>query len=89
MNGAPGIYSARWAGPDKNFARAFEQIEAALAVNDADLARSYLDLAVDRGIEIPKEMAERVNKAVEYANSTSAHAESFARGLIKIGRAHV
>ena len=61
---------------------AVREIEAALAVNDADLARSYLDLAVDRGIEIPKEMAERVKKAVEYANSTSAHAESFARGLI-------
>jgi hypothetical protein len=61
---------------------AVREIDAALAANDADLAKSYLDLATDRGIEIPKEMAERVNKAVEYANSTAAHAESFARGLL-------
>jgi XTP/dITP diphosphohydrolase len=27
LDGAPGIYSARWAGPDKNFSRAMETIE--------------------------------------------------------------
>jgi XTP/dITP diphosphohydrolase len=27
LDGAPGIYSARWAGPDKDFARAMEMIE--------------------------------------------------------------
>ncbi len=27
LGGAPGIYSARWAGPDKNFRRAMEAIE--------------------------------------------------------------
>jgi XTP/dITP diphosphohydrolase len=27
LDGAPGIYSARWAGPDKNFQRAMETIE--------------------------------------------------------------
>jgi XTP/dITP diphosphohydrolase len=31
LDGAPGIYSARWAGPDKNFATAMEKVEAALA----------------------------------------------------------
>ena len=30
LGGAPGIYSARWAGPDKNFSRAMETIEAKL-----------------------------------------------------------
>jgi XTP/dITP diphosphohydrolase len=30
LNGAPGIYSARWAGPDKNFPRAMEIIEQKL-----------------------------------------------------------
>ena len=30
LEGAPGIYSARWAGPDKNFARAMETIEQKL-----------------------------------------------------------
>ena len=27
LNGAPGIYSARWAGPDKNFAAAMGRVE--------------------------------------------------------------
>lgn len=36
IGGAPGIYSARWAGPDKNFTHAFEQIESALADNAPD-----------------------------------------------------
>jgi XTP/dITP diphosphohydrolase len=30
LDGAPGIYSARWAGPDKDFARAMEMIEQKL-----------------------------------------------------------
>jgi XTP/dITP diphosphohydrolase len=35
LDGAPGIYSARWAGPDKNFAHAMEKVEAALRERDA------------------------------------------------------
>ncbi|MDH5749094.1 MAG: RdgB/HAM1 family non-canonical purine NTP pyrophosphatase [Rhodospirillales bacterium] len=30
LGGEPGIYSARWAGPDKNFTAAMEKVEAAL-----------------------------------------------------------
>jgi XTP/dITP diphosphohydrolase len=30
LDGAPGIYSARWAGPDKNFRRAMETVEQKL-----------------------------------------------------------
>jgi XTP/dITP diphosphohydrolase len=30
LNGAPGIYSARWAGPDKNFAAAIGRVEREL-----------------------------------------------------------
>lgn len=30
LDGAPGIHSARWAGPDKNFPRAMEAVEAHL-----------------------------------------------------------
>ena len=30
LNGAPGIYSARWAGPDKNFAEAMARVEREL-----------------------------------------------------------
>jgi XTP/dITP diphosphohydrolase len=31
LGGAPGIHSARWAGPDKNFARAMQSIEQKLS----------------------------------------------------------
>jgi XTP/dITP diphosphohydrolase len=31
LDGAPGIYSARWAGPDKDFSVAMEKVERALA----------------------------------------------------------
>jgi XTP/dITP diphosphohydrolase len=35
LGNAPGIYSARWAGPTKNFALAMERIEAELRERDA------------------------------------------------------
>ncbi|MHB2166557.1 RdgB/HAM1 family non-canonical purine NTP pyrophosphatase [Alsobacter sp. R-9] len=35
LDGAPGIYSARWAGPSKDFAQAMEKVEAALRERDA------------------------------------------------------
>jgi len=35
LDGAPGIYSARWAGPDKNFPRAMETIEQKLGERGA------------------------------------------------------
>lgn len=35
LDGAPGIFSARWAGPDKNFRRAMETIEVKLHQNGA------------------------------------------------------
>jgi XTP/dITP diphosphohydrolase len=35
LGGAPGIHSARWAGPDKNFRRAMEKVEADVAGHSA------------------------------------------------------
>jgi len=35
LDGAPGIYSARWAGPSKDFKHAMEKVEAALRERDA------------------------------------------------------
>jgi XTP/dITP diphosphohydrolase len=37
LDRAPGIYSARWAGPDKNFRHAMEMIERKLQERDANL----------------------------------------------------
>jgi hypothetical protein len=73
---------------DRALTRAFDadvasrEIEAALKANDADLAKSFLDLASDRSVPVPPELAKRVDAAVEQAGSASATAESFARGLI-------
>lgn len=63
-------------------ALAVREIEAALAGNDADLARSFLELARDRKVEIPAALAAKVDAAAEAANSAAAHIESFARGLV-------
>src|SRR6202021_1927792 len=38
LGGAPGIHSARWAGPDKNFGRAMEIIEEKLLQGSATTA---------------------------------------------------
>lgn len=40
LDGDPGLYSARWAGPDKDFAVAMRAVEAALAARGPDAARS-------------------------------------------------
>lgn len=58
------------------------EIEAALAANDADLAKSFVDLAQDRGVAVDPALAERVTAAVAEANSTSHMAETFARGFV-------
>ncbi len=39
LDGAPGVYSARWAGPDKDFHRAMEKIEGMLRERDAFTAQ--------------------------------------------------
>jgi len=62
--------------------RVVTEIDAALAGNDADLAKSFLDLARERGIAVPAELAAKVEAAVAQANSATAVAQSFARGLI-------
>jgi XTP/dITP diphosphohydrolase len=40
LNGAPGIYSARWAGPTKNFAAAMEKIRGELAAKQLETSRA-------------------------------------------------
>ncbi len=46
LGGDPGIRSARWAGPDKDFARAMEKVEAALAGKDDRSAHFACALAL-------------------------------------------
>jgi hypothetical protein len=61
---------------------AAREIEAALAAKDADLAKSFLDLARDRDIAVASALGDKVAVAVAEAASVSHAADSFARGLI-------
>lgn len=59
-----------------------ENIEAALAANDADLANSFVDLARAKNIPVTDELSKRVGDAVAEAGSTAHFAKGFASGLV-------
>jgi hypothetical protein len=59
-----------------------DQIEAALAAGDADLADSFVVLARDRNIALPDDLLSRVGDAVREQGSTSHFAKRFATGLV-------
>ncbi|HEY0912980.1 MAG TPA: hypothetical protein VGD75_22390, partial [Bradyrhizobium sp.] len=59
-----------------------ENIEAALAANDADLANSFIDLARAKNIPVADELSARVRDAVAEAASTTHFAKGFATGLV-------
>jgi hypothetical protein len=65
-----------------NAAVVAENIEAALAANDADLAASFVDLAREKNISLPDELSGRVTDAVSEQNSSSHFAKRFATGLV-------
>jgi XTP/dITP diphosphohydrolase len=46
LDGAPGIYSARWAGPKKDFAAAMKRVERELAGSDDRAAKFVAALAL-------------------------------------------
>jgi hypothetical protein len=59
-----------------------ENIEAALAANDADLANSFVELAAEKNIPVGDELLQRVSDAVADENSSSHFAKRFATGLV-------
>jgi hypothetical protein len=59
-----------------------ENIEAALAAGDADLASSFVDLAGEKNIPLDDALSRRVSEAVAEANSSSHFARRFATGLV-------
>jgi hypothetical protein len=59
-----------------------QNIEAALAAGDADLANSFVELARDRNIPLADELSQRVADAVAEENSPSHFAKRFATGLV-------
>jgi hypothetical protein len=65
-----------------NDAAISQGVAQALDANDADLAKSFTDLARDRDIPVPSDVAERVDSAVADENSTVSMARRFATGLV-------
>lgn len=63
-------------------ALAEQEIKSALASDDADLAKSFVDLAADRHVALTPALVEKVNAAVAEAATTGHAAESFALGLM-------
>src|SRR4030088_2490202 len=59
-----------------------QNIEAALAAGDADLAGSFVDLARQKSIPVDDELSRRVVEAVVEGNSSSHFAKRFATGLV-------
>ncbi len=57
-------------------------VSQALDANDADLARSFTDLARERGVAVPSDVAARVDAAVADENSTAHTVKRFATGLV-------
>jgi len=71
-------------GLDRSFdARiASHEIEQALAAGDVELARSFVDLAVERGVTIAPALIEKTQSAEQDAEAPSSRLASFARGFV-------
>jgi hypothetical protein len=73
---------------DRALAKAFDatiarnEIEAALAAGDVDLAQSFVDLAEERRLAVPPELIERVAAANAALAQVTRAAGSFAHGLV-------
>lgn len=66
----------------RNSQKIDQNIEAALAAGDADLANSFVELARERGMALDDGLSRRVAAAVTEENSTSHFARGFASGLV-------
>jgi len=59
-----------------------QNIESALAANDADLANSFVELARDKNVAISDALITRTSDAVAAENSTAHLARQFVTGLV-------
>jgi hypothetical protein len=65
-----------------NATLAAQEIDSALAADDADLAQSFVELSRARGVALDQAQVAKVDAAAAQANSTQASVESFAQGLV-------
>ncbi len=59
-----------------------QNVETALAADDADLANSFVELAAAKNIALPEDLSRRVAEAVADENSAAHFAKRFATGLV-------
>lgn len=59
-----------------------KQTEEALTAKDADLAKSFVDLAEARNVKLPDDLTQRVNDAVAADASAANFAKRFATGFV-------
>jgi hypothetical protein len=59
-----------------------DNVEAALADRDADLANSFVELAREKKIDLTDETSRRVAEAVTEESSSTHYAKQFAHGLV-------
>ena len=59
-----------------------QNIEAALAASDPDLANSFVELAAARNVPLPENLSRRVTEAVAEERSASHVARRFATGMV-------
>lgn len=59
-----------------------QNVEAALAAGDADLAASFVELAREKDVPLSEDLSKQVNDAVAEENSSSHFARRFASGLV-------
>jgi hypothetical protein len=59
-----------------------DNVEAALAERDADLANSFVELAREKKVDLPDETSRRVAEAVTEESSSTHFAKQFAHGLV-------
>jgi len=80
--GDPAAISAHALSTQFDADRARAEIEAALAVDDADLAKSFADLAAGRHVVLDPALTARVDAAVAEASSTRQRLKNFAAGFV-------
>jgi hypothetical protein len=69
---------------DRQFdaALATREIDGALAAGDIDLARSFVDLAAERGVALPADLIAKIESYERDAATASSRVASFARGFV-------
>ncbi len=77
----PAAISAHALATHFNADTAQADVEEALAANDPDLAKSFVDLAVDRNVALNSGLKARVDAAVREASSTRHTLTSFVSGF--------